>query len=105
MSPKLTRCGVFVVLLGLPACGSDLPSAPTPQPTPTVRPAITIASISVNAETKSAGYAYRATVSLKESAGVAATISSVELTFMGGTAVLASSRHDKPISDGSNVVP
>ena len=104
MSPKLTLCGAVVLFLALPACGSNTSSAPTPQPTPTVRPAITITSISVSSEKQSTGYAYRAIVGLKESAGVAATISSVDLAFISGTSVLVS-QHDKPISDSSNVVP
>jgi hypothetical protein len=104
MSPKLTLCGGVVLFLTLPACGSNTSSAPTPQPTPTVRPAITITSISVSSEKQSTGYAYRAIVGLKESAGVAATISSVDLAFISGTSVLVS-QHDKPISDSSNVVP
>jgi len=106
MSPTLVRYSAALLLvIALSACGSNAPSTPTPQPNPTVRPSISIASIAVAAEAQASGYAYRVTVNLKESAGAAATISAVELTFMSGATVLTSSHYDKPISDNSNVVP
>ena len=42
---------------------------------------------------------------MRETAGVAATIAAVDLTFLKGTTVVASSREDRPISDNSNICP
>jgi hypothetical protein len=59
----------------------------------------------VTGEARATGYAYRTVVHLLESAGVAATISSVDLTFLTGATAIAFSHHDQPISDTSNVCP
>lgn len=81
------------------------PVAPTPPPGPVQQPNVTIASISVAGETRSSSYAYRVVVHLRESSGVAATISAVDLTFTSGTATVASSHTDRPISDTTNICP
>ena len=44
-------------------------------------------------------------VQLHESAGVPATISSVDLVFMSGATAVVSSHYDQPSSDTSNVCP
>jgi carboxypeptidase family protein/all-beta uncharacterized protein len=112
MSRFLTRRNPAVSLAALliaasafiSACAKDqsTPTQPTP---PTTRPNVTIAATLVLGESRATGYAYRVIVNLKESAGVAATITGVDLTFVNGSTVIASSHFDKPISDGANVVP
>jgi hypothetical protein len=57
------------------------------------------------ARASTTGYVYRLVVRLRESAGVAATIAAVDLTFMAGTTEVASSHHDQPISATANVCP
>jgi Carboxypeptidase regulatory-like domain/Putative binding domain, N-terminal len=97
--------GIMALVAGMSlmtACGTTSPS----QPTPSARPNISISSISVGAEAlSSGGYAYRVTVKLRESGGVGAAISSVELAFMRDAVTLASLREERPISDTVNEVP
>ncbi len=58
------------------------------------------------AETGSTGCCvYRVVLHLRETAGAAATISSVDLTFSNGSTVVFSSHHDQPISDTANTCP
>src|SRR5689334_24510099 len=62
--------------------------------------------MSVVSQTLSSGSrAYGVTLKLKESAGAAATISAIDLTFTNGSTVIATSHVDRPISDTSNVCP
>ena len=61
--------------------------------------------MSVVGETRTSGYGYRVVVHLRETAGIAATISSVDLTFTNGTTMVVSSHTDQPIADGANVCP
>ncbi len=90
-------------LLLTAACAKTSPSEPTPA-APT--PKINVESMSVAAEAlSSGGYTYRVTLKLRESGGVAATIASIDLNFIDGSSVLASSRVDRPIADAANVVP
>src|SRR5436190_19220073 len=87
------------------ACGGPTTS-PTERSQPAARAAISIASISVTAQTQSSGgYAYRIRLQLRETGGVAATISSVDLTFLNGSSQVATAQFDRPISDASNQVP
>ena len=51
------------------------------------------------------GQAYRVIVSLHESAGTAATIVGVDLTFTTGATTNVSAHFDQPISDAANVCP
>src|SRR5262245_59941876 len=88
----MRQTGVLAGLVGLPllaaACSSDsAPSTPTAPPTttmpapPAARATIAVTSINVAADRGSTGYVYRVVVRVKESGGVAATISGVELVF------------------------
>jgi hypothetical protein len=105
----MTRCGLSAGITALvagmslmTACGRTTPS----QPTPSAKPNISIASISAEAEAlSSGGYAYRVSLKLRESGGVVAAITSVELAFMRDAVTLASLREERPISDTTNVVP
>jgi hypothetical protein len=96
---------VTAVVIGLSlttACARTSPGAPAPA----AKPGISLESMSVAAEAlSSGGYTYRVTVKLRESGGVAATIASIDLSFLDGSTLLASSRVDRPISDAANVVP
>jgi hypothetical protein len=95
-----------ILSLLIPACGgsSSSPAAASTAP-PTLRANVGITSITVSGEARAVGQAYRVTVHLHESAGTAATIVAVDLTFMNGAAVILSSHYDQPISDSSNVCP
>src|SRR3954468_20082042 len=96
----ISRIAALVVIATMPACSST-PGPTTPTPTP-IRPDVTITSISVVGESSTeGGYNYGAVVHLREGAGAAATILSVDLTFMAGTTRIVSSRHERPISDGA----
>lgn len=92
------------MLTGVFASGCGRATAPSPPPPPTNHPTVTISGIAV-AGARTAGYEYRTVVHLKESAGVSATIVSIDLAFMAGTTQLASSHFDRPISDAANVIP
>jgi hypothetical protein len=87
-------------------CSKQTPTAPTSAaPIATPHPSITVASIAVQGEARSSGYAYSATVQLKENAGVAATISGIDVVFLNGATTVSSSHYDHPISDTSAVLP
>jgi carboxypeptidase family protein len=103
----LRRSATAAILLPLVlACGasSSPPAAPTPA---TLRASVGITSIAVRGDARPVGQAYSVTVHLHESAGTAATIVAVDLTFMSGTTVVLSSHSDQPISDSAaaNVCP
>jgi Carboxypeptidase regulatory-like domain/Putative binding domain, N-terminal len=105
----MIRCvtaGVVAALLAcLPLATACTKSSPS-QPTPTAKPNIGVASISVAAEAlRPSGYTYRVTVKLRESGGVSATIAAIDLAFMRESTTLASLRADRPLPDASSVVP
>lgn len=90
-------------------CSDHSPTAPTP-PAPPAPPHATIAIESMNIAGERAGapggqYAYRIVVHLRETGGVAATITAVDLTFMNGATMVASSHHEQPVPDTANVCP
>ena len=104
---RVTSHGIgFVLFASLAAaCHSSSPTTPTPPPT-TSRANVTITSMSVTGERASTGgYAYRTIVHLRETAGTAATIQSVDLTFMGGSAPVMSSHYDQPLAGPTSVCP
>ena len=100
----IRRSAALLFIMAVPACSSTHgPTAPTPTP---IGPNVSITSISVVGESSAGGgYTYRAVVHLREGAGAAATIQSVDLAFVSGTTRIVSSRHERPISDGANVCP
>jgi hypothetical protein len=94
-----------LLVIGLSLATACARTSPT-EPTPAAKPKISVESISAAAEAlSSGGFSYRVSVKLRESGGAAATIASIDLSFMNGSTVLASSHVDRPISDGANVVP
>jgi len=99
--PDFVRCVAATVLLGtVAACGSSsTPGSPSP---PVAHPNISVVSVTVAGEQTASGYVYRVVATLRETAGVTATIAGVDLTFLKGTAVVVSAHEDRPISDGSN---
>jgi hypothetical protein len=103
----LRRCvGVATLVALVPACGTS--SSPSSAPTPaTLRANVSVSSIAVSGEARAVGQAYRVVVHLRESAGTAATILAVDLTFMNGATAILSSHYDQPISDtaAGNVCP
>lgn len=102
-SSTIRRATSAIVLAGLIACDHKTPTAPSNQTT--AYPAIGIASVSVAAERRTIGYAYRTIIQLHESGGVAATILAADLVFSSGTAAIVSSHYDQPIADGTSVCP
>ena len=79
------------------ACGSSPASSIAPTPA-TLRANLGISAITASGESRSPGQAYRVTVHLRESAGTAATITAVDLTFLNGTTTVLTSHDDLPIS-------
>ena len=104
--PRTIRRAATPLLLfvSLSACGkSSSPTSPTPPPV--THPYVTISAINVTAAASANRFSYSVVLTLKETAGVAATISSVQLTFLAGTQVVASSRHDQPLATGTTCPP
>src|SRR5439155_5821863 len=103
----LTRRFLMLLLTGLSlttACASKSPTEPG-SASKTLSPNISIGSMSVASETLVSGArVYRVMVKLRESGGAAATIAALDLTFMNGSSVVASSHVDRPISDAANVL-
>ena len=93
-----------LLALALTACDSSKPNPVGPTQPSTVRPSLTVTSVSVVGEKRVTGYAYTVVLQLRESAGVPATITSVDLTFTATTTAV-SSHHDQPISPTTNVCP
>jgi hypothetical protein len=92
----------LVVLPLAAACSKNSPSEPTPPPN-TQRASVAVTSLSPSSDRAAAGgYIYRVVVHLRESAGVAATVSAVDLTFTSGSTVVATSHHDQLIPGASN---
>ena len=92
-----------VLLASIAACGrSTTPGSPSP---PAAYPNISIVGVTVAGERTAGGYVYRVVATMRETAGVAATIAAVDLTFLKGTTVVVSSHEDRPISDSSNICP
>ena len=61
--------------------------------------------MSVAAETLVSGaHVYRVTVKLRESGGAAATVASIDLTFMSGSSAVTSLHVERPISDAANLL-
>jgi len=90
------------------ACSKHTTTAPSSTPPPSAANAhakLDVTAVTVTGETHASGYSYRTVVHLKETAGVAATISSIDLKFLSGGATVASLHHSQPISDTSNVCP
>jgi len=90
-------------------CSDSSPTTPTaPTPPAPSHAAIAIESLNIAGERAGASggqYLYRTVVRLRETGGVAATITAVDLTFMSGATVLTTSHHEQPISDTANVCP
>jgi hypothetical protein len=103
---KLHSLLAGAALSGLLAAGCGRhATSPTPASQPAARASISIASISVTAQTQtSGGHEYSLRVQLRETGGLAATISSIDLTLVNGSSQLASAHFDRPISDASNQV-
>ena len=105
----LIRAAALLALMPLAvACGGSgtaptTPAPPSQAPVP-ARAAIDITTISTSGErAQSGGFLYRVVVQLRETAGVAARIDAVELTFTKSGQTLATSRHDQPLASGTGV--
>ena len=97
---------VPVLLTGLTlttACSSKSPAEPSPAatgPSPNISVSLAVASQTL----VSGARVYRVTAKLRESGGAAATIASIDLTFMNGSTIVTTSHIDRPISDAANVL-
>src|SRR5262245_30339074 len=86
------------------ACGSSQPTQPAPVAKPPAA-SVSVVSMSVSAETlASGGHVYHVTARLRESGGAAATIASIELSFLNGSTAITSSHIDRPLSDAANLI-
>jgi hypothetical protein len=98
---------VLLFLTGLTlttACSSNSPAEPSSAGT-NVSANVSVVSMAVASETRVSGArVYRVTVKLRESGGAAATLSSIDLTFMNGSTMVTSSHIDRPVSDAANVL-
>lgn len=83
------------------ACSDKKESTPT-TPTPTAHASISVTSVNVAGDRGSTGFVYRVVVRVKESGGVAANISAVDLTFTSGTTTVITSRFDQLIPSSGN---
>ena len=105
---RLDRRGKRICLILLAAltggCDKSSPTAPTPPAPPSANVAITSIS-TTGGRAAAAGFVYRTVIHLRETAGTAATVKSVDLTFMDGVNVVMSSHHDDPIPATANVCP
>ena len=81
------------------------PSSTAPSSATTARAKLEVTAVTVTGDTHASGFSYRTVVHLKETAGVAATISAIDLKFSNGGATVASLHHSQPLSDTSNVCP
>ena len=83
---ELAHSYIFWLVALAAACSNGHATAPTAV-TPS-HSVISITSMTISGEALTVGYAYHVLLHLRESAGVAATISSADLTVMqGGTAI------------------
>jgi hypothetical protein len=104
---RVRAVGVAVCFaLLISACGggggSSTPTTPTPSATPNVT--ATFSTITGDRQT-GGGFVYRVTVQVRESAGVAATISGIDLVFLNGTTAFGSTHFDSPMSGDNNQLP
>ena len=90
----------------LAAAGCSSKSSPT-TPTPSASHAsVSITSISVGgSRAVEGGYGYRVVLHLRESGGMAATIKSVDLTFMDGSNAIMTSHFEQMIPATGNITP
>jgi hypothetical protein len=96
--------GVLIGLSITTACTSTSPAQPGSAAN-TPLPNVSIVSLSVASETLVSGARlYRVIVKLRESGGTAATIASIDLSFMNGSSAIISSHAERPISDAANVL-
>jgi hypothetical protein len=96
--------GVLIGLSLTTACTSTSPAQPGSTGN-TPLPNVSIVSLSVASETLVSGARlYRVIVKLRESGGTAATIASIDLSFMNGSSAIISSHAERPISDTANVL-
>jgi carboxypeptidase family protein/all-beta uncharacterized protein len=107
MLPRMFgRGAAFLISSALAvSCSHSSPTTPTP---PATRAVVSVTSMSIVGERASAGapgFVYRVVVNLRESAGSAATVNSVELTFMNGGSAVMTSRHEQALPATANVCP
>src|SRR6185295_18782914 len=96
--------GLLATLSLTTACASKSPNEPSSGGT-APSPNISVVSMAVAAETLVSGtHVYRVTVKLRESGGAAATIASIDLSFMNGSSLVTSSHVERPISDAANIL-
>jgi hypothetical protein len=64
------------------ASSSNAPTTPSPSPPAAQHPVVAVASITINADRANPGYTYTVSGQLHETAGVAASIVSLDLTLL-----------------------
>jgi hypothetical protein len=93
----------WIVVLGVVcvavACGSSGGGSSSPTaPTTTAKASLSVTSVSIQASRTGTGYQYSVTVNIHESAGVAVTVSAIDLNFSAGGTSLGTIHFDNPYS-------
>jgi hypothetical protein len=104
MRPGFLRAAALFMTLAAAGCSSkSSPTTPTPSAT---HASVSITSITVSgSRAVEGGYGYRVVLHLRESGGMAATIKSVDLTFMDGSNAIVTSHFEQVIPATGNVTP
>ncbi len=106
--PSAVRVFAAVVVGAVAASGCQKSSSsPTnPTPPPATHATLVVASTSIVGErVGDGGYVYRTVVHVRETAGVAANITAVNLTFLNGATALITSRFDQVAPPTGNTCP
>jgi hypothetical protein len=98
---------VFVGAVAASGCHNSSPTNPAPPPPPAATHAtLVVASTSIVGErVGDGGYVYRTVVHVRETVGVTANITAVNLTFLNGTTALMTSRFDQVAPSTGNTCP
>ena len=104
--PSTSRVFAAVVLGAVAASGcSKSPATPTPPPAATHATLVISSTSVVGDRAADAGYVYRTVLHLRETAGVTANITAVNLTFLNGTTALMTTRFEQVAPATGNTCP
>src|ERR1700720_1202282 len=98
--------GVVIGAVAGSSCGKSSSSPTNPTPPPATHATLVVASTSIVGERGGdGGYVYRTVVHVRETAGVTANITAVNLTFLNGMTALETSRFDQVAPPTGNTCP
>jgi len=105
----VAACGfaiIFSIVLASCGGGSSGSGATTPTTPSPSTPSITATFQTITGDRQTGGgFVYRVTVQVRESAGIAATITAIDLVFLNGTTPFGSTHFDSPMSGDNNQLP